>query len=194
LASLESLAESLSTRHSQIAWLIFDLSNHTPVCPLVSYDYLIPTISFPSLHSAFSAEDLEDYICFARSYEEVQSTVDKDATISPTITASTFSSLGFGSNAASSATSYTPDPHAVSKAEAQSYCAGLPSEPTLLYRTGKEQWSLLRGPEARRRLKELCEVFTHPIAKVWNRDLGWQVVKVMDAHTVSQYPSYRRVC
>ncbi|KAF8470525.1 hypothetical protein DFH94DRAFT_685143 [Russula ochroleuca] len=117
------------------------------------------------------------------SYEEVQSTVDKDATISPTITASTFSSLGFGSNAASSATSYTPDPHAVSKAEAQSYCAGLPSEPTLLYRTGKEQWSLLRGPEARRRLKELCEVFTHPIAKVWNRDLGWQVVKVMDAHT-----------
>ncbi|KAF8223582.1 hypothetical protein L208DRAFT_1411624, partial [Tricholoma matsutake] len=39
-------------------------------------------------------------------------------------------------NATSSSTSYTHDPHTVSKAEAQSYYAGLPSE---LYRTGKEQ-------------------------------------------------------
>ena len=85
----------------------------------------------------------------------------------------------------STATSSTHDPHAASQAEAQAYYAGLPSEPTLLYRTGKEQWSPPRGPEAQRRLKELCEVFTHPIAKVWNHDLGWKVVKVMDAHTVS---------
>jgi hypothetical protein len=77
------------------------------------------------------------------------------------------------------------DPHAVSKAEALSYYAGLPSGPVLLYRTGKEQWSLPRGPEAYRRLKELCEVFTHPIANVWNDDLGWKVVEVMDAHAVS---------
>jgi hypothetical protein len=84
-----------------------------------------------------------------------------------------------------SATSYTPDPHSVSKAEAQSYYAGLHSEPMLLYRTGKEQWSPPRGPEAQRRLKELCEVFTHPITKVRNHDLGWKVVKAMDAHTVS---------
>ena len=34
-------------------------------------------------------------------------------------------------------------------------------------------------------MKELCEVFTHPIAKVWNHDLGWKVVEVMDAHAVS---------
>lgn len=132
-----------------------------------------------------SAEVLEDCIRFAKSYEEAQSSVDKDVTISPTIAASTLSSLGFGGDAASSATPYTPDPHAISKAEAQSYYAGLHSEPMLLYRTGKERWSPPRGPEAQRRLKELCEVFTHPIAKVWNHDLGWKVVEVMDAHTVS---------
>ena len=50
---------------------------------------------------------------------------------------------------------------------------------------GKEQWFPPRGPEAQRRLKELREVFTHPIAKVWNHDLGWKVVGVMDAHMVS---------
>jgi hypothetical protein len=112
---------------------------------------------------------------------EAQSSVDKDAAISPTITVSTSS---FGGDATSSATSYTPDLHAVSKAEAQSYYAGLHSEPTLLYRTGKEQWSPPRGPEAQRRLKELCEVFTHPIAEVWNHDLGWKVVKILDTHKV----------
>jgi hypothetical protein len=129
-----------------------------------------------------SAEDIEGFIRFARSYVEAQSSFDKDAT---TITASTFSSLGFGGDTASSATPYTSDPHSVSKPEALSYYAGLPSEPMLLYRTGKEQWSPPRGPEAQRRLKELCEVFTHPIAKVWNHDLGWKVVEVMDAHAVS---------
>ncbi|KAF9229957.1 hypothetical protein BU15DRAFT_23531, partial [Melanogaster broomeanus] len=43
--------------------------------------------------------------------------------------------------------------------------------------SGKEQWSPPRGPEAQRRLKELCEVFTHPItkAKVWNHDLAWKI-------------------
>jgi hypothetical protein len=132
-----------------------------------------------------SAEELDGYIRFARSYKDIQGSVDEDDATSQTITESTFSSLGFGGDAASSATSYTPDPHAVSKAEAQSYYAGLPSEPTLLYRTGKEQWSPPRGPEAQRRLKELCEVFTHPIAKVWNHDMGWKVVKAMDAHTVN---------
>jgi hypothetical protein len=92
--------------------------------------------------------------------------VDEDDTLSPTTSA--FSSLGFGKDAASGATSYSPDPHAVSEAEALSYYAGLPSEPTLLYRTGKQQWSPPRGPEAQRRLKELCAVFDHPIAKFWN--------------------------
>ncbi|EIW75088.1 hypothetical protein CONPUDRAFT_66084, partial [Coniophora puteana RWD-64-598 SS2] len=48
-----------------------------------------------------------------------------------------------------------------------------------LYRTGKEQWPPPRGPEAQRRLKELCEVFNHPIAKVWNHDLGWNCRNVV---------------
>ncbi len=54
-----------------------------------------------------------------------------------------------------------------------------------LYRTGKEKWLPPKGPETQSRLKELCEVFTHPIAKLWNDHLGWKVVKVMDAHMVS---------
>ena len=130
-----------------------------------------------------SAKIIEEHIRFAMSYEEAQSSDEKEYTISPSTTASTFSSLGV-SDAASSTTSYTPDPHAVSMAEAQSYYAGLHSEPTLLYRTGKE-WSPPSGPEAQPRLKELCEVFKHPITKVWNHDLGWRVVKAMDAHKVS---------
>ena len=101
-----------------------------------------------------SAEVIEEYIRFAQSCQEAQNSADNDTAVSPS------SYLGF------SATSYSPDPHAVSKAEAQSYYAGIPSEPTLIYRTGKEQWSPPSGPEAQRRLKELREVFDHPITKV----------------------------
>ncbi|KAF9503584.1 hypothetical protein BS47DRAFT_1378384 [Hydnum rufescens UP504] len=120
------------------------------------------------------------------------------STISPTITSSTISllgsdhdtvssatsyapdphsvsSLGFDHDAASSATSYTPDQHAVSNVEAQWYYSGLPSKPKLLYRTGKEQWSPPRGPWAHGRLKELCEVFTHLITKIWSDDLAWKI-------------------
>ncbi|KAF9010842.1 hypothetical protein BDQ17DRAFT_1387976 [Cyathus striatus] len=81
------------------------------------------------------------------------------------------------------ATSDTPDPHAVSNEEAQSYYVGLPSEPTLLYRTGKA-WSPPRGPEAQRRQKELCEVFKHPIANLWNNGLCWDVVDALDDHKI----------
>lgn len=93
-----------------------------------------------------------------------------------TLPASTFTSLGFGGDDACNATSYSPDPHTVSKAEAQSYSAGLPSEPALVYRTGKDQWSPPSGPEAQRHLKELREGFDHPITRVWHRDLAWKVV------------------
>ena len=117
----------------------------------------------------------------AKDLEAAQSSVDKDITISPTITTSS-SSLGFGGDTMSS---YTPDPHSVSEVEAVSYYYGLHSRPTLLYRTGKKPWSLPRSPETYQRSKELREVFTHPIAKVWNHDLGWKVVEVLDAHTVS---------
>jgi hypothetical protein len=143
-----------------------------------------------------TVEEIEAYIQFAREYEEAQRSVDEDYTLYPTLTTTTISSLDFPHDSAlSSATSFTPDPHAVSIAEAQSYYAGLQSEPTLLYRTSKEQWSPPKGPEAQRRLKELCEVFNHPITKVWNGDLAWKVVEIMDAHTVSYNNlSYRRVC
>ncbi|GAW04859.1 hypothetical protein LENED_006675 [Lentinula edodes] len=59
----------------------------------------------------------------------------------------------------------------------------LHSKPTLLYRTGKK-WFPPRGPEAQRPSKELVPVFNHPITKVWNDDLGWEVVKVMDVHEI----------
>jgi len=55
------------------------------------YDCVILTISFSSLRSVLFAEDLVSYIRFARSYEEAQSSVDKDAAIS--LTASTLSEL-----------------------------------------------------------------------------------------------------
>jgi hypothetical protein len=103
--------------------------------------------------------------------------------ISPSTTTSTFSSLSISDS--SSTISYNSDPHAVSKVEAEFYYAGLPSGPRLLYCTGKKQWSPPKGPEAYCRLKEICEVFTHPIMKFWNHDLGWKVVKVMDDHRVS---------
>src|SRR5258706_6177985 len=113
----------------------------------------------------------------------------KRTTLSPCSQPHPTSSLEPGDPAANSATSYTPDPHAVSNAEAQFYYAGLHSRPTLLYRTNKGQWSRPRpgpwGPEARLRLKALREVFRHPIVKVWNHDLGWKVVEVLDAHKVS---------
>ncbi|KAG7439561.1 uncharacterized protein BT62DRAFT_1055711, partial [Guyanagaster necrorhizus] len=130
-----------------------------------------------------SAEVLEDYIRFARSYVEAQSSVDQDSTISLTTTMPTFSSLGLSADATYSTTSYTPDAHAVSKEEAEFYYSGLHSEPRLLYRTGKK-WFPPRGPEAYRRLKELHPVFNHPITTVWNNDLGWRVVKVLDTHTI----------
>jgi hypothetical protein len=129
-----------------------------------------------------SAEFIEECIRFAR--REAQRSVDEDDAISMTASTSGFSSFGFGGDAASCATSYTPDPHAVSQAEAMSYYTGLPSEPTLLYRTGKQKWSPPRGPEAQRRLKELCAVFNHPITMFWNHELAWEVVKLMDAHKV----------
>ena len=74
------------------------------------------------------AEVIDD-IRLAQSYQEDQSSDDNDAVISPAITTSTFSSLGFGGNVASSATPYSPDPHAVSEAEAQFYYAGPPLSP-----------------------------------------------------------------
>jgi len=84
----------------------------------------------------------------------------------------------------SSNTSSTLDLRVISKAEAQSYYAGLPSEPTLVYRTGKQPWTFPRGPESRCDLKELREVFNYAIARISNDDLAWKV-SVLDDHKVS---------
>jgi hypothetical protein len=135
-------------------------------------------------------------MAFARNYEETHRPVEQDPTTSQTTTTASagFSSLGLGRAIAPSATSYTADAHAVSMEEARLYYAGLPSSPTLLYRTGKT-WSPPSGPEAYRRLKELRPVFDHPIVDIWDTQLSMEVVAILDARTVSQsYPSYRRVC
>jgi hypothetical protein len=124
--------------------------------------------------------ELDGYIRFARGgYNDRQNSFDEDDEYDEN---SLITSLGSDSNATHDP---DPDPHAVSNMEARFYYAGLHSRPTLLYRTGKEKWSPPRGPWAYHRLKELCEVFTHPIVQVWNHDLGWKVVNVMDAHSVS---------
>jgi hypothetical protein len=75
----------------------------------------------------------------AKDYEEAQVTAVGTA-ISLTGTESAISDFGFRGGVASSATSYHPDgPYAVSKAEADSFYAGLASEPTLIYRTDVEE-------------------------------------------------------
>ena len=127
-------------------------------------------------------ELVQEFIRFAREYHG--RAFNKEDNVSPTITSSPFPSLGFKRDDASSATSDSRDPHAVSMEEATFYYAGLPSSPALIYRTGKEQWSPPKGLVAYRCLKELCEVFGHPIVEVWNDKLGWEVVTIMDTHQV----------
>lgn len=132
-----------------------------------------------------SAVLLEKCVAFAQQWSEARGSLEGDIFISPTTTASTaFSSLGLGGNAPSSASSYEDDPHAVSQVEAISYYAGLPSEPTLVYRTGKP-WSSPSGPEAQRRIKELRPVFEHRVVALWTNGLSDEVVEILDFHKVS---------
>ena len=139
--------------------------------------------------SAELAELVQRCIRFSSHYGEVQraQVVDEDPPLSPATTSSTFvSSLGFSHDVPSSTTSHTDDPHAISIAEAQGFYAGLPSDPVLIYRSEKEEWSPPSGPEAYHRKKQLRPVFNHPIVDVWNNDLGWKVVDVLDVRTASQ--------
>ncbi|KAF9229800.1 hypothetical protein BS17DRAFT_799244 [Gyrodon lividus] len=87
------------------------------------------------LAQVLSVELVQEFIRFARTHD---SSITKDDIVSPTITSS---SLGFKRDAASSATSYSPDSHT----------------PALIYRTGKGKWSPPKGPAAYCHLKELCE-------------------------------------
>ncbi|KAF8639613.1 hypothetical protein AX16_010260 [Volvariella volvacea WC 439] len=128
---------------------------------------------------------IEEHIEFVKNYLPPQEFDDDEVpTGSPITTTPAHSSLGFGGDAPSSATSYAFDPHTVSHEEAHSYYAGLPSEPILLYRTGKK-WSPPMGPEAQRRRKQLVEVFEGKVADLWNDGvLSREAVKVMEAHGV----------
>ena len=176
--------------HSQATQPVPDLSN-TYTSPSLSF-ILSPHTNqsrFLSLCSVISAKFVEACISLAKSRQQAKSQEQaqhffyNDFTPSSTTTASAFSSPSLGGEATSSATSNTPNPYAVSLAEAQLYYAGLPSDPVLIYWTGKP-WFPPRGPEVQRHLKELHGVFSHAITKVWDI-LGWDVVKVMEAHKVS---------
>ncbi|TFY55345.1 hypothetical protein EVG20_g9354 [Dentipellis fragilis] len=75
--------------------------------------------------------------------------------------------------------------HAVSKAEADSFYTGLPSKPTLIYRTGADKKRVPPiGPEVQSKTKEPRPVLSHAISKVWNDDLAWKVVEILDAHQI----------
>ena len=147
LLSPESFVDECRLSPSVHALLVYlrqyPITSYTSTSLPLGFFMVIPyqPSHFPSFRLVLSARFIEECIEFAKSYEEAWGSTDKGGTVSPTLTASTVSFLGSGCVATSSATSYTPDPHAVSDAEAQSYYAGLHSEPTLLYRMGKEQWS-----------------------------------------------------
>jgi hypothetical protein len=76
------------------------------------------------------------------------------------------------------------DPYFVSKLEAESYYAGLPSNPVLVYRSGTTPWKPPTGPEAHLELKELRPVYNHKIATFW-ADLGPKVCDLLDSMRVT---------
>ncbi|KAI9430556.1 hypothetical protein H4582DRAFT_2121903 [Lactarius indigo] len=148
--------------------------------------HLRPLVSLRSLHRPpqVCASVIDDklidkcirYSTILQQTRDLDDDEDSEVVISPTTTATSAFSLSFGSNDQSSATSFTPDPHAVSRTEALAYYSGLASEPRLVYRTG--------APVAQRRRKELREVYNHPLVALWNDGLAWKVVDIMDAHGI----------
>jgi hypothetical protein len=177
-----SLARHCESRSSNFGLRL----QHQSVPPFLYDCPLLKPFRFPSLHSVIGDELIDKCIRYSETLQQTRdSDDDEEVVISPiTTTTSAFSSLGFRSDDQFSATSFTPDPHAVSQTEAQAYYSGLASEPRLVYRTGAP-WSPPRGPEAQRRRKELHEVYNHPLVALWNDGLAWKVVDIMDAHGVS---------
>ncbi|KAI9684814.1 MAG: hypothetical protein M1829_000189 [Trizodia sp. TS-e1964] len=108
---------------------------------------------------------------------------------------STFGSSSLSEYFDDSFSASDPDPYDVREEEAQSFYSGLPSEPRLVYRSGKDTWSPPTGPEAYRRQMELCAVFDHPITTIWEDNLAWKVVKILDSHEDSiRFTSIDVVC
>ena len=82
-------------------------------------------------------------------------------------------------NDSTSSLSTSPQ-YSVPRLEAILYYAGLPSNPTLVYRTGTIPWTEPTGAEAYRVLKELRPVFGHKLNIVW-KELGPKIYKYLDS-------------
>lgn len=70
-------------------------------------------------------------------------------------------------------------PYIMSKRQAHSYYAGLPSRPKLVYRSGAVPWKRPMGPEAYTVRKELKPVFDHKIVAVW-KVAGPKIIACLD--------------
>ncbi|KAF8162649.1 hypothetical protein B0H34DRAFT_794449 [Crassisporium funariophilum] len=81
----------------------------------------------------------------------------------------------------------TLPPHFVSKDEGMFYYSGIsPSPPKPVYRTGllTTPWVKPKGPEAYRKLEQVCGVFNHRLNDVWE-DLGSQVRDLLNVQRIS---------
>ena len=74
-------------------------------------------------------------------------------------------------------------PHSVTKQEATSYYAGLPSSPILVYRSSTTPWKRPTGPEAYLERKELKPVFNQKLVNIWHV-LGPKVCDCLDSKQV----------
>jgi hypothetical protein len=68
--------------------------------------------------------------------------------------------------------------------EAKFYYAGLPSAPVLVARTGTTPWEAPTGPEAYRKVKELCVVGNHTLKEVWEDNLAFTLHALLDSMKV----------
>ncbi|KAJ6580227.1 hypothetical protein B0H10DRAFT_2235420 [Mycena sp. CBHHK59/15] len=71
-----------------------------------------------------------------------------------------------------------------SEMETKFYYAGLPSSPVLVARTGATSWKAPTGPEAYRKIKELCAVGNHALKETWEGNLALKVHALLDSMKV----------
>jgi len=71
-------------------------------------------------------------------------------------------------------------PSPLSQMETTYYYAGLPSAPVLVARTSTISWNAPTGPEAYRRIKELCAVGNHVLVDVWEDNLALKIHAVLE--------------
>ncbi|KAK0225014.1 hypothetical protein EDD85DRAFT_980166 [Armillaria nabsnona] len=68
--------------------------------------------------------------------------------------------------------------------EAKFYYAGLPSGPVLVARASTTPWKAPTGPEAYRKLKELCAVGNHAFKEAWEGNLALKLHALLDSMKV----------